>query len=503
MAIKTGSSSSLLLTASVVGAFGLGCLLRQVLAMQKKRTSLEGNEEQKLEASTTKPKPPMAPVGMMETIREVAGNQAPFFLLRLARELGPSVPIFGIPIPLMGGMYVVASGELQRQIMNDKRSDKPKKLYGKFEIPGNPAGIFTRSSNDSIWRSCRKGAAPAFSKSEVDRINAVCNQHVEEWIQERLEPLVAKNQSFDPSREMTYLTFCTIMEAGFECEPSLEEFERYTGNLNNFLREFGFRQIGNPFRRPFGWFLKDYRTAMRSTEENVAYLIEKVITPYRQNPNPSPRNTLIKLILNNPDIINDRHAVSEIGTFIAGGFDTIGFTLSTTLVLLAKHPEVAAKVQEEQAKVGPNQVSEYHSCVIKESRRFLTTAAMGSSRQFAESVEIGPYKIPAGAILLMPQMLPHRDEQAFQPDPDVFRPERWMGEPTEAMKESLLSFATGMRNCIGQALAMAELESVLPRLLSTYKFTVEEEGKLDFFLTLKFSGTRLRAERLSSMNHAI
>ena len=195
-------------------------------------------------------------------------------------------------------------------------------------------------------------------------------------------------------------------------------------------------------------------------------------------------------------ISTDRQCAKEIMHFIAGGYETTGYTLATTLVLLAKHPEVADKVYQEQAKVGRTQISEYLACVIKESRRFLPPAALFSSRQYRESVQLGSYKVPAGAILLLPQMLPHRDERVFGPDPDAFRPERWLGEPSKEMDDSLLTFAAGTRNCVGQALAMAELESVLPRLLSTYRFTIEEEGNLDFFVSLKFSGTRLRAERL-------
>jgi len=393
---------------------------------------------------------------------------------------------------------VVATADLQRQVLNDKRADKPLALYAKFEAPGYPAGIFTRRTEDPVWKVTRKCAAPAFSKNEVNRMNDVCSKHVECWIQDRLENLyISEGKGFDPSKEMTRLTFSTILEAGFEYVPTVEDFDRYTNNVNVFLKEFGFKQLANPLRAPFGWFLTEYRQAMVALEENYAYL-RKVIRHYRDNPIKSPNNTLIRLLVQNETISSDEgQLVSEIGTFIAGGFDTTGYTLSTTLTLLAQHPEIAQKVRDAQSKLEhpDKEVSDYLRCVMKETRRFLTVAAMGTSRQFSTPLSLGKYVIPANAIILMPQMVPHRDAHVYAPDPDVFRPERWM-DASKEMNESLLTFALGTRNCVGQALAVSELDSVLPRLLTSYEFTVEEEGKLEYFLTLKYHGTRLRAKKL-------
>ena len=59
-------------------------------------------------------------------------------------------------------------------------------------------------------------------------------------------------------------------------------------------------------------------------------------------------------------------------------------------------------------------------------------------------------------------------------------------------------FAKGKRNCVGQSLATAETSTVLPYVLSQYKLEIEEEGTLDYFLTLKFHGSRLKAVRVES-----
>ena len=107
--------------------------------------------------------PPKAPIGMWETIQAVSGSDAPWFLLRVARKMEKcGAKIFSVPIPSSAGFYVVSTADLQRQVMLDRRADKPRELYGKFEAPHIPSGIFTRTTSDPIWKSSRKGAAPAF-----------------------------------------------------------------------------------------------------------------------------------------------------------------------------------------------------------------------------------------------------------------------------------------------------------------------------------------------------
>ena len=75
-------------------------------------------------------------------------------------------------------------------------------------------------------------------------------------------------------------------------------------------------------------------------------------------------------------------------------------------------------------------------------------------------------KIPKGSVFSMPQIVPNYDASVYD-EPDEFRPERWLNA-TEEMKKSLLTFALGKRNCIGQSLATTELRSALPVLLSKY-----------------------------------
>jgi cytochrome P450 len=61
-----------------------------------------------------------------------------------------------------------------------------------------------------------------------------------------------------------------------------------------------------------------------------------------------------------------------------------------------------------------------------------------------------------------------------------------------------MPFSMGNRNCVGQSLAMAELESVLPYILSRFEIQLIEEGEPDFFLTLKVANAKIHLKTCSN-----
>ncbi len=494
--------------------------------------------------------PPFAPVGFLKVATGVSGLQAPWFLLDLARKT--SSDIFKLPIPFPGGFYVINHPAIAREILTDESTNKPTKVFEPLRIAAGHENILTRP-NSAQWKAVRKGTAHAFSSSQVNHMNRICTKHVEKWIAQFLEPLVAdtnadaaddsstdnimKNQHqhqsafFDPSKEMSRLTFRAIMESAFEYESSEEEFNNFLHHVENGLVEFALKQF-NPIRKYYAFLDPSYWNAVRSCRTFQAFA-QRVLDTYRNNPNKSPHNTVVKLITQNESLKTDRERVSEMLAFMIAGFDTTGFTLSNTLILLAKHPRVAEKLQKELLSMEPVQrsKSKYLKCVIEESKRLLPVVALGSirvtGRDFTFNNNNGNTNtsmvvIPKNANVIMPFVLMHRYAGTFE-DPDSFHPERWQFQDNyedveddndgddsnnnhrkhdkakaKAMKEALMPFSVGNRNCPGQSLVLAEIYSVLPRILANYKLHVEREGDLEYFLTLKYKGCLLKATRVGT-----
>ena len=252
----------------------------------------------------------------------------------------------------------------------------------------------------------------------------------------------------------------------------------------------------------------------------------------------------MRLLVENPHL-TDIDRSGEIVSFLGGGHDTIGYTLATALTLLAQHPNVAQKLstalkesehdymedrskQHHQDCYAAWRKCDYLHYVIHETFRLYPVAAMGGVPRTLDhdlpvkvetrkppvatvpketettasplsnnrTSEPTMYIIPKGSMILMPQLLIHRNPKVFS-NPNTFHPDRWATATTE-MNQGLLPFYVGTRNCIGQSLATAEIQSVLPRLCRHYKFTIHQNqnGKPAFFLTLKIAGCRLSVTRI-------
>jgi len=222
--------------------------------------------------------PPVAPVGTLETIKMIGGAGSYSFCEEMAQKIGSR--IYRINLPRPGGVYVVADPRAQRQIFLDKTTDKPEDLYKSFSQIGGTPNIFTRTTADPHWKVARKGSAPAFSAREVSRMKRICIEHLEEWMNECLDVMVEKGESFDPAFEMTRLTFHIIMEAAFEYKSTDEEFKEFEHHIEIAIREFTFKQTVNPLRGFFGFLFPTTRQAKKSCLVIRRYA-QKLLDTYR------------------------------------------------------------------------------------------------------------------------------------------------------------------------------------------------------------------------------
>jgi len=209
-------------------------------------------------------------------------------------------------------------------------------------------------------------------------MNQMCCRQIDAWMEILIAPEMSESESFDPSDETASLTFRIIMESSFEYVSTTEECRAFNHHLELSLREFVSRQGINPVRFLLSLFLREIREAKQAALA-LRDFGKKVLVAYRNNPNKSEQNTLIRLIESNEHFDD---ALQKILSFIVAGFDTtdytLGNTLGNTLFQLAKHPDVVQKAQE--LLQGSLRQSEYLRNVVKESNRMLPVAAMGSVR---------------------------------------------------------------------------------------------------------------------------
>jgi len=123
----------------------------------------------------------------------------------------------------------------------------------------------------------------------------------------------------------------------------------------------------------------------------------------------------------------------------AAGYDTTKNLLILLMRSMLDNPDVYRRCGED---------FDYAKKVVKEQLRFATPS--NTMRIVSEGFEYRAVEIPAGTMLVFPLTISGRDPAVFS-DPMTFNPDRPEKNPTQA-------FGRGMHICLGQFLAVANVE---------------------------------------------
>lgn len=99
----------------------------------------------------------------------------------------------------------------------------------------------------------------------------------------------------------------------------------------------------------------------------------------------------------------------------------------------------------------------------------------------------GGQHVPGGTRVGINPYVVNRNAGIFDPDPDSFRPERWLqakDETAEAYQERLqlyistdLSFGAGSRICLGRHLALLKVYKIVATLINRYDIELVDPNK--------------------------
>lgn len=156
--------------------------------------------------------------------------------------------------------------------------------------------------------------------------------------------------------------------------------------------------------------------------------------------------------------LSDRELRDQLVTMLAAGHETTSTSVAWAMERLVRHPEVLGRLRDDLAAGETT----YLDAVIKETLRSRPVVPQ-IARYLTEPTEIDGWLVPAGIMVMVPMAVIHRDPEVY-PEPEAFRPERFL-DGNDPGSYSLLPFGGGVRRCPGASLAQLEMRVMIRTIL--------------------------------------
>ncbi|ODM88087.1 Methyl farnesoate epoxidase [Orchesella cincta] len=186
----------------------------------------------------------------------------------------------------------------------------------------------------------------------------------------------------------------------------------------------------------------------------------------------------------NPEVFSNEAFLVVVTDLFTAGVETTANWLLFAILLLMTHPEKQEKVyQEIQEKVGDRPIEledrkdmTYTEAVFLEVFRWGKVTINLGPRQAVRDFEYNGKLVKKGTSIV-PNMYSVYDNKIVWGDPNVFRPERFLTEDGQLIKEKaerIIPFGLGKRVCLGEMLAKESGFLYLTTLVQKYRFELPD-----------------------------
>lgn len=391
--------------------------------------------------------------------------------------------VYGLVVCYEPWAVTFTTAEAWRDVygIKPRRAQLPKNV--KYRENEAPDVIF---SNDLDHARYRKALSYAFSEKGLRSQELLITKYVD-LLTATLQKYAAQGEPVDMAKWYSLTTFDLIGDLTFG-----ESFEGLENEKENEWIIITFNSIkALPFLRAaslYPFSMRVYRlffavpfSGARNTHRNrTAESVQRRV----QNDALHGRGDFMDSMLkhrHDKDGLSDAELVSNANILIGGGSEATASLLSGATFLLLQNPSALTNATTEirsafstDSEITFTSTSTnlpyVHAC-LTETLRLYPPLAGADQRLVAIPTTISGYQLPAGTAVAVPQLASYHSAQNFH-QPHAFRPERWLSNcPPEFHNDNRdvhCPFSVGPRNCIGQALANAEMRLILCKMLWTF-----------------------------------
>lgn len=361
------------------------------------------------------------------------------------RRLGDA---FVLDLPIFGDCVVISDPAHAKQLFT--AGDKVHNVSPNLGRVLGDGSVFSLEGTDHRRR--RKLLTPPLHGKRIKTYESIVEEEtlaeIATWPQRR------RFRSLEP---MMHITLNIILRAVFGAAgKDLDDLRRIIPPL---VAAGSLSATVPPLPRPLRRVDPNHRLRVHRQEYQRA--VGGLITQARQDPDLDDRDDILGLLVSSRyddgSPMSDSDIADELITLLAAGHETTATTLAWAFERVARNPQVLTDLVDEVDRGG----SDFRHAVIHEVQRSRPVIDFAGRSVVAETLDLGPWRIPRGHNVLVAISLLHDDSRQFA-HPELFDPGRFEGTTPPA---AWLPFGGGTRRCIGAAFATMEMDVVLRTVL--------------------------------------
>jgi len=217
-----------------------------------------------------------------------------------------------------------------------------------------------------------------------------------------------------------------------------------------------------------------------AARERLVKALEPRIEAARTRPPDGMLDLLAHHGLDDNDALTVREVAEQVLLLFWAGYDTTASSVSWFFHVLARHPDLQARIAAEMTEVVGDDISEIMSAKLPVTDAFIREiermypSVLFFPRIAMEDIDFAGFTIPKGTPTFYSPYMSHHDPLSFD-RPDEFDPERWLNPDKSLRPKSslLVGFGTGPRTCLGKPFAVVQFRILLHHILR--RFVIEPD----------------------------
>ncbi|KAF5988538.1 isotrichodermin c-15 hydroxylase [Fusarium bulbicola] len=348
-------------------------------------------------------------------------------------------------------------------------------LYKSELNTSRPDIVFVRDPGDH--RMQRKSLSYAFSPQALRKTGSVVSHYVDQFVQRLGQHGGPKSAGVDTSIVYNWLTFDIIADLTFgKSFNSILDWKSsvWVSLLLEFTNHLALLPVINRLSIP-GFVLPFVMpTSLKRGLELHDKMTKEMISHRVQFGGSKNREDFFAHIIRQGNF-DENHLREQAKVLMLAGSETTATFLTGVTYLLLKNPDTLASLQDEvrssfssseEITGDSTNGMPYLNSVIEEGLRLFPPAPFGLPR-VCPGAEINGVFIPKGTVVSVDTYSVSHDERNF-PEPDRFKPGRWMDGGRKVNKDASRPFSLGPRGCLSINLAYLESRITLASLVYAY-----------------------------------